>query len=463
MKQSLQLSQSLQLTMTPQLQQAIKLLQLSSIDLQTEIQAVLDSNPLLEHDETETSSSESKQSTEEQAPEQNPDWQSQIQSLKGARKSSSPGSNDIESIKGTELTLKDYLIWQMDLTPFTDTDLFIAENLIDAINDDGFIDSDFKDVVDTITKQQEIGEDEIIAVLHRIQLFDPIGVGSRDLKECLTVQLKQLPEHTKWRNKALELVTSHLSLLAKRDYAGLKRKLKLTIEELREVVQCIQALNPRPGSEIGSNNSEYIVPDVYAFKRGKDWIVEINPECMPSLRINNQYAGMAKNMSNQADTQFIRSQLQEARWFLKSLENRNETLLKVAKCIIDAQKEFLEYGEEHMKPMILHDIADKVEMHESTISRVTTQKYLHTPRGTFELKYFFSSSVNTNEGGECSSVVIRAIIKKLITQENRQKPLSDNKLAQILEEQGIKIARRTVAKYRESLTIPPSHERKQLL
>jgi RNA polymerase sigma-54 factor len=464
MKPSLQLRQSLQLTMTPQLQQAIKLLQLSSLELQTEIQTALESNPMLEQVESELDNSGPTQNTASESElSSHTDWQSQIQSLRGPKKSLQYNGNPMESLQGAEISLKDHLYWQMDLTPFTDTDKFIAENIIDSINEDGFIEGVFEDIIETIQKRTEVSEDEVVAVLHRIQQFDPVGVCARDLKECLNVQLQQLPEKTPWRDKAIELVSSYLGLLAKRDYLSLKRKLNINIEELRAVVQCIQCLNPRPGTKIGADHSEYIIPDVYAFKRNNKWQVEINPEHIPQIRINPQYLGIAKSMDSRHDSLFIRTQLQEARWFLKSLENRNDTLLKVAQCIIDAQPEFLEYGEEYMKPMILHDIAEKVAMHESTISRVTTQKYLHTPRGTFELKYFFSSGLDTAQGGECSSVAIRAFIKKLIEQEDLQKPLSDNKLAELLCAQGIKVARRTVAKYREAMTIPPSHERKQLL
>lgn len=451
MKPTLQLRQSLQLTMTPQLQQAIKLLQMSSLDLQTEIQQVLESNPMLELNEEEV---------ETPASHENLEWQGQLQSLKPAKKSSQDGQN-IESIQAAESTLTDYLLWQMDLTPFSQTDRFIAENIIEAVNEDGFIQGEFSDIVTTIQSQSDIDEDEIIAVLKRIQLFDPIGVAARNLRETLLVQLSTLPEETALRPQAILCVEQFLPLLAKHDHAQLKRKLKISPSELRHVIQMIQNLNPRPGSLIGSKDNEYIIPDVFVHKFQEHWVVEINPDCIPKIRLNGYYSQLPKQV-NRDDSQYIRTQLQEARWFLKSIENRNDTLLRVSQCIVDAQADFLEHGEEKMKPMVLHDIAEKVSMHESTISRVTTQKFIHTPRGTFELKYFFSSALNTDSGGECSSTAIRALIKKLVEQEDHQKPLSDNKLAENLCKQGIQVARRTVAKYRENMNIPPSHERKQL-
>ena len=308
----------------------------------------------------------------------------------------------------------------------------------------------------------ELEQDEVEAVLKRVQQFDPVGVAARDLAECLMLQLVQLPEETRWRTQALSLVTDHLDLLAARDFNTLKRKTKLDEVDLGSVVRLIQSLNPRPGSTMSVDDTEYIAPDVIVSKKNGRWIVELNPEATPRLRINAGYAGLIKRADNSADNTFLRDNLQEARWFLKSLQSRNETLLKVATRIVEHQRGFLEYGEEAMKPLVLHDIADAVEMHESTISRVTSRKYMYTPRGIFELKYFFSSHVSTNTGGEVSSTAIRALIKKFTAEENPRKPLSDNRIATILAEQNINVARRTVAKYRESLAIPPSNERKRL-
>ncbi|HEY4731793.1 MAG TPA: RNA polymerase factor sigma-54, partial [Gammaproteobacteria bacterium] len=298
--------------------------------------------------------------------------------------------------------------------------------------------------------------------LHRIHNFDPVGVGARDLRECLLIQLQHLELETPWRERAQKLVSEYLPLLASRDYTQLMRRLKFTQDELREVISLVQSLNPRPGSLIASKPSEYIIPDVLVRKEKDTWRVELNTDAIPRIRINRDYAHLVKRADNSADNTYLRNHLQEARWFIKSLKSRNETLLKVATSIVERQRNFLEYGEEAMKALVLHDVAIAVGMHESTISRVTTQKYMHTPRGIFELKYFFSSHVSTEDGGECSATAIRALLKKLIAVENPAKPLSDSKLAQMLAEQGIKVARRTIAKYRESITIPSSSERKRL-
>lgn len=475
MKPSLQLKIGHQLTMTPQLQQAIRLLQLSAIDLQTEIQTALEANPMLEIQEQEAppqdAATQDETSEEDSAlnfyaePDPNGEeftWEVRLGTKREAHFHESLG-NELETLNSVPVTLRDHLIWQMELTPFTESDQLIAAALIDSINEDGFLTCDIADIKATVQDSIEVSTQEVEAVLHRIQQFDPLGVGARDISESLKVQLEHLPPDIPWRDKAKELVVHHLELLGKRDYAALKRRLGLSMEELHEVIQCIQSLNPRPGLGIGTKAAEYVIPDVYTYKKHGKWVVELNPECMPKLRINDHYAGMIRRADSSQDNQYLRNQLQEARWFLKSIENRNDTLLKVASCIVEQQQDFLEQGEEAMKPLILHDVAKVLELHESTISRVTTQKFLHTPRGTFELKYFFSSHVNTEKGGECSATAIRALIKKLISAESRQKPLSDSKLAKMLADLGIPVARRTVAKYRESMHIAPSNERKQLI
>jgi RNA polymerase sigma-54 factor len=277
------------------------------------------------------------------------------------------------------------------------------------------------------------------------------------------IQLGRFAEDTPWLKEAKDIVTNHIDVLANRDFRLLSRKTKLKEDQLREVMRLIHTLEPRPGNAVEPNQAQYVIPDVSVIKRQGRWVVELNPDAMPKLRVNSHYASLSKTSTNANDTQFIRSHLQEAKWFIKSIESRNETLLKVSNCIVHHQQAFFEYGEEAMKPMVLNDVAEAVEMHESTISRVTTQKFMHTPRGIFELKYFFSSHVTTDGGGECSSTAIRALIKKLVAAENSNKPLSDSKIADILADQGIKVARRTIAKYRESLAIPPSNQRKSLI
>ncbi len=484
MKQSLQLKLGQQLVMTPQLQQAIKLLQLSTLDLQHEIQEALESNPMLDVEESPepdgsdnpdaeqhgdgTASAERELSDfDAQIPDELPvdtQWDDVYQSPMSSAPSAAPeGDFDFDSRNSSGETLGDHLLWQLNLTRLSDTDRVIAIAIIDATDDNGRLTAPIEDIWSGLAADLEVELDEMMAVLHRLQQFDPPGVCSHDLRECLLVQLHQLPSDTPYLAEARLVVNRYINLLGNRDYAQLIRRSKIREPELREVLALIQSLNPNPGQSIGTDNTEYVVPDVFVSKKNGAWVVELNPDIAPRLKINSDYAGLVKRADNSADNTYMRDSLQEARWFLKSLQSRNETLMKVATRIVEHQRGFLEYGEEAMKPLVLHDIAEAVEMHESTISRVTTQKYMHTPRGIFELKYFFSSHVNTASGGECSSTAIRALIKKLIAAENPRKPLSDSKITSLLAEQGIKVARRTIAKYRESLVIPPSNERKRLV
>lgn len=376
-------------------------------------------------------------------------------------------TSDFESRNTAEETLQDHLYWQLNLTPMSEKDRSIAMALIDAIDANGMLTVDLESIHSGFEEELEIELDEIVAVLHRIQQFDPVGVGYRDLSECLLIQLGQFnsPEQATLIRNAKLIIKDHLPLLGHRDYAQLMRRTKLKESELSETIALIETLDPRPGSNIAPPSTSYVVPDVIVSKQADSgrWKVELNPETAPKIRINSSYASLVKRADSSEDNSYLRDNLQEARWFIKSLQSRNETLMKVATRIVEHQKGFLEYGEEAMKPLVLHDIAEAVSMHESTISRVTTQKYMHTPKGIFELKYFFSSHVSTAGGGECSSTAIRAIIKKLIAAENVKKPLSDSKITELLEDKGINVARRTIAKYRESLSIPPSNERKRLV
>ncbi|WP_375057118.1 RNA polymerase factor sigma-54 [Zobellella sp. DQSA1] len=477
MKPTLQLRLGQQLTMTPQLQQAIRLLQLSSLELQQEIQQALESNPLLEQEEPETidvaeprheeqmaadTAMEQSQLSDELPMDTN--WDDVYTASSGTGGSLPDGAEDTVYQGETTETLQDYLLWQMRLTPFSDTDQAIAMAIIDAIDDAGYLTIDIDDILEAVAGDElDIEADEVEAVLKRVQHFDPIGVAARSVQECLRIQLEQFPAATPWLSEARAVIAQHMDLLGNRDYRTLQRKARLKEEELKEVLALIQQLEPRPGNSVLQSSSEYVIPDVVVSKRQGVWAAELNPEAMPKVKLNQTYAAMARQPRNSEDGQFIRNHLQDAKWFLKSLESRNETLLKVANCIVEQQQAFFEYGEEAMKPMVLNHVAEAVEMHESTISRVTTQKFLHTPRGVFELKYFFSSHVGTDDGGECSSTAIRALIKKLVSAENPAKPLSDSKIAQLLAEQGIQVARRTIAKYRESLAIPPSNQRKRLV
>ncbi|WP_096159017.1 RNA polymerase factor sigma-54 [Escherichia coli] len=477
MKQGLQLRLSQQLAMTPQLQQAIRLLQLSTLELQQELQQALESNPLLEqidtHEEIDTRETQDSETLDtadaleqKEMPEELPldaSWDTIYTAGTPSGTSGDYIDDELPVYQGeTTQTLQDYLMWQVELTPFSDTDRAIATSIVDAVDETGYLTVPLEDILESIG-DEEIDIDEVEAVLKRIQRFDPVGVAAKDLRDCLLIQLSQFDKTTPWLEEARLIISDHLDLLANHDFRTLMRVTRLKEDVLKEAVNLIQSLDPRPGQSIQTGEPEYVIPDVLVRKHNGHWTVELNSDSIPRLQINQHYASMCNNARNDGDSQFIRSNLQDAKWLIKSLESRNDTLLRVSRCIVEQQQAFFEQGEEYMKPMVLADIAQAVEMHESTISRVTTQKYLHSPRGIFELKYFFSSHVNTEGGGEASSTAIRALVKKLIAAENPAKPLSDSKLNSLLSEQGIMVARRTVAKYRESLSIPPSNQRKQLV
>lgn len=512
--------------MTPQLQQAIRLLQLSTLELQTEVQQVLESNPLLELAEegepespaafeqemessrqaaedslyaAEHSEAQEYMSTEitggimegvstvtgsdngdlsngemhesdlgmqlSEIPDDLPvdsSWDEIYDALPQTSSSSDQDGREYEARGESTEALYDHLTWQMRMTPFSETDAEIATAIIDSINDDGYLTSTLDDIWAGLKQELDVDLDEVRSVLQHVQTFDPPGVAARDLRECLLIQLQLYEPSTPWREQALQIVREHLDLLGSHDYVQLMRRMKVSQSELTQINALIQKLNPRPGSPFSSKTSEYIIPDVIVTKQRGVWRVELNADAMPKVRINSQYLNLIKRADNSTENTYLRNHLQEARWFIKSLQSRHETLLRVASSIVERQRAFLDHGPEAMKPLVLHDIAEVVGMHESTISRVTTQKYMHTPQGIFELKHFFSSHVSTAEGGVCSATAIRALIKKLVASENPQKPLSDSQIADLLAQQGINVARRTVAKYRESLTIVPSSERKRL-
>jgi len=497
MKTSLQLNMSQSLSMTPQLQQAIRLLQLSAIELQQEIQTALDSNPLLEEDSNEKQedvhldaldnyelNTTKEQASTEKTKEDTFDTLNASDALEQKDiaedlpvdtswddvYTSNTGhtgirmNDDIPIYQGeTTESLQDNLLWQLELTPFSEKDKTIAIAIIESINDQGFLTQTCEEILESVGING-VTLDEVETVLKRVQQFDPLGIAARNLQECLLLQLNTYPADTPFLQETKMVLTKHLNLLSNRDYRQLAKVTKLKEHALKEIMQLIHELNPRPGNNIVSQETPYVIPDVSVFKKHGQWVVSMNPDSIPRLKINTHYASLANNRANSStDTQFIRTHLQEAKWLIKSLESRNETLLKVATCIVKRQTDFFEKGPESMKPMVLNDVALEVDMHESTISRITTQKYIYTPRGIFELKYFFSSHVKTESGGACSSTAIRAVIKKLVAAENPVKPLSDSKIATLLDEKGIKVARRTIAKYRESLGIPPSNQRKSLL
>lgn len=487
MKQSLALRTGLSLTMTPALQQAIRLLQLSSLDLQQEIRQALESNVMLEStgDEPEnaeevvaeaadggdqaegTAESSLDLSGNKEIPEEMPvdaDWGDIYDSPSASTSSGSGGDDDglhdyLQANLHGSASLREHLGWQASIAPFDALDAEIALHLVDAINDDGYLE-DWDGLSERLSASLGVPLQRIEQVLRAVQDFDPPGVGARDLAECLRLQLQQFPAKTPGLKEALRVLEAPMALLARRDENQLARATGLDAEAIRAALVLIQSLQPHPGRPYQSHENEYVAPDVFVAKHQGRWRVALNPEHTPRLRINSYYQGMIKRADTSRDQLTLKQHLQEARYFINSLEARNETLLKVAQCIIEEQRAFLEYGEEAMRPLVLRDVAERLGVHESTVSRATANKYMLTPRGLYELKFFFSSHVQTTEGGTCSATAIQAMIKRLIAQEEAAKPLSDSTLAEMLLKEGIQVARRTVAKYREALRIPPSHERR---
>ncbi|QJQ96441.1 MULTISPECIES: RNA polymerase factor sigma-54 [Halomonadaceae] len=470
MKPSLQLRVGAHLTMTPQLQQAIALLQLSTLDLRQEIQQALEANPMLELDdgfgEQEVAEAREEEWNSE-IPEElstDSDWSDTYQDMAPSGSSSGEGPDFERNASGE--SLHDHLAWQLAMTDLSERERIIAESLIDAVDDNGYLNGALDELCAGLRDQGLAGlkSTEVEQVLMRLQQFEPTGVCARELRECLLLQLGVLPEETPLLPQAKRLVRQFLEALGNDDRKLLKRRLRLEDEELDRVIALIRSLDPRPGQAFGESDNDYVIPDLIARHGREGWRIELNPDALPRMRIQPDYAALIKRADKSDDNTFMKQHLQEARWLIKSLSSRNDTLLRVGREIMARQIDFLEKGEESMKPLILADIAQAVEMHESTISRVTTQKYIHTPRGVFELKYFFSSHVGgTGDSGDAhSSTAIRARLKKLIGEEPARKPLSDSKLVELLEASGIKVARRTVAKYREAMGIPPSSERKRL-
>lgn len=486
MKQSLQLRMGQQLAMTPQLQQAIKLLQLSTLDLQQEIQQVLESNIMLEIDEEETAETQIIEPLPEsftvnrdvdtpdltELPADAPageldfeaNWENAYETALLSSASNYSEESDFEVQHSRAETLQEHLFWQLELTPTSEKDRAIAAAIIDAIDEKGYLSTTLDDIYTGLAAQlEDLDFDEVQAVLHKVQNFEPAGVAAIDLADCLALQLLQLPKSTPHRDTAIKLVKQHLKLLADHNQEKLIKLLAVNETELAQIIALIRHLDPAPGAKIQQSEVEYIIPDVFVAKRAGVWQVQLNPDIAPKLRVNPFYAGMIKYADNSADNASMKNHLQEAKWFIKSLHGRNETLLRVAQCIVEKQGDFLENGAVAMKPMVLKVVAEELGLHESTISRVTTQKYMHTPNGIVEFKFFFSSHVSTAAGGECSATAIRAFIKELIANEPPAKPLSDDKIAKLLQKEGINVARRTIAKYREAMFISSSSERKRLL
>jgi len=460
LKPSLQLKLGQTLTMTPQLQQAIRLLQLPVLDLNAQIQEALEENIMLEmEDLPDVPRTTSETTAEVEAIKAEDQWQAQ-----SAERIADSGWNGGEGRPITEFadqsgqSLKEHLLWQLEMEHFSPREAVIGEGLVDYINDDGYLTVELEEIRGAIDDDIEASMDDVESTLHKIQMLDPIGVGARSLSECLVLQLAQLDPRTPGLQVAIDLASDHLDLVANREYGELRRSLRTTEDDLHDALALVKACNPKPGQAVSPAAAEYVIPDVFVRKVDGRWLVEISPTGVPRLSVNQQYARLLRGSGDHA---VLRTQLQEARWLIRSLEIRNETLFKVATCIVKRQTEFLEHGDEAMKPMVLRDVAEEVEMHESTISRVTTNKYMHTPRGVFEFKYFFSSHLSSVSGEDQSSTSVRAKIRKLIGAENPAKPLSDSKIAKLLADEGISVARRTVAKYREAMNIPSSSERRK--
>lgn len=457
LKPTLNLKLGQSLTMTPQLQQAIKLLQLPVMDLNQQISEALESNVMLEMEELpDAPKIDSASTTEVRVLEADDSWRDV-----GRGQDSSFSGNDGRSMADFAddrmPTLRDHLLDQLDLENFGVDERLIGETIIDAINDDGYLFESLEEI------SQTLGADApslsaIERLLVRIQRFDPLGVGARSLTECIELQLAPYSPDTQGLQAARLIADQHLELVAERNYTQLRRRVAIDDEELDHALALIRACHPKPGQAVSGARTEYVIPDVFVRKIDGQWIVEISPSGVPRVKVNQQYAALVRG---KGDHSVLRGQLQEARWLVRSLEIRNDTLYKVASTIVERQIEFFEHGEEAMKPMILRDIAEAIEMHESTVSRVTNNKYMHTPRGVLEFKYFFSSHVSSTEGDDQSSIAVRAKIRKLISTENPKKPLSDSKITNLLKEDGVKVARRTVAKYREAMNIPSSSERRE--
>ncbi len=495
LKPALQLRLGQQLTMTPQLQQAIRLLQLPVMELQQQIREALEANVMLEsEDEADgsepgapgsepglgelgaaapepsfesTTQAESGEVTDAEHGQEHevdlvedPDWGDNQVTGPSETPWSGDGEQTQEFSDSSGETLQEHLGWQLEMSRLTEREMRIGAAIIDAINDDGYIIEPLEEIANNLQPEIVASLDEVTAVLRHVQAMDPPGVGARSVSECIELQLRQLDSATPGLETALAIAASYLDLVADQQYAIVRRQLRVSEEELEHALLLVRACQPRPGSSVHSVPAEYIVPDVYVRRTERGgWSVDINPASLPRIRVNQSYANL---IGRNTDHAVLRTQLQEARWLIRSLEIRNDTLLKVARCIVQRQSAFLENGDEYMQPMILKDVAEAVEMHESTISRVTTNKYMHTPRGVFEFRYFFSSHVAANDGTEMSSTAIRAKIRKLVAQEDPEKPLSDSRIAEILSEAGVQVARRTVAKYREALGIAPSSERKRV-
>lgn len=508
MKPSLQLKLSQHLTLTPQLQQSIRLLQLSTLELNQELEKFLQENPLLERDDDDDSAGGSSGAPGEGQPEsaaeasaggdspsdsggapdstmddfdesrpelpeaagsaaasaeadrpEEPDWTDEG-SYGGSQPPEGEDGDYPQTAAGAP-NLREHLLWQLNMVPLPFHDKQLAGAIVDSLDDDGYLKTDLAELAAALPADLQADADDLLVALRHVQQLEPAGVGARSLAECLELQLRAMPVETQYRSLALTVVRDHLDALAARDFARLKRVLKCDQDTLREVQRVITGLDPRPGSRFSRDEARYVVADVIVRKVKGMWLASLNPDAMPRLRVNRLYADILSR-NRDASHQQLSSQLQEAKWLIKNVQQRFDTILRVSQCIVDRQRHFFEHGEVAMRPLVLREIADLLGLHESTISRVTTQKFMLTPRGIFELKYFFGSHVATDTGGACSATAIRALIKQMVGEEDSHRPLSDSQISEILGKQGIVVARRTIAKYRESLQILPVNLRKAI-
>ena len=481
MKQSLQLKLSQHLTLTPQLQQSIRLLQLSTLELNQELDRFLMENPLLERADLAEpialppngAAPNGEAPTQEVRSEGEPDGDNREEawdgggdfSFEGAASYGSRGEDgeerESQQLPAVSPSLQDYLISQLNLTQLSERDKHLMVFLIAHLDEDGYLTASLEEIFEALPAESEIEPEELGIALKYVQNLDPAGVGARSLSECLEVQLNALPPDTPARECALAMAKNHLPLLAGRDFNKLRKVLSCTEANLKAAQHLILSLDPKPGARFTNIETRYVVPDVVVRKLKSRWTASLNQEAMPKLRINKMYADILQSRRDGGNQQ-LTGQLQEARWLIKNVQQRFDTILRVTQAIVDRQKHFFDHGEVAMRPLVLREIADQVGLHESTVSRVTTQKYMLTSRGIYELKYFFGSHVATETGGACSATAIRALIKQLVGAEDCKKPLSDSRIADILAQQGIMVARRTIAKYRESMQIHPANLRKSL-
>ena len=477
MKLSVQLKLTQHLALTPQLQQSIRLLQLSTIELEQELEKYLSENPLLERDEdylqaataadggngqdaADSGASDEPVERTEQEPSfaDDENWLGE----EASHHSSLPASfddedSDYQDVQAAAISLREHLLWQLGLMTLSDRDRALVRCLVDALDDDGYLTQSLAELAETMPAELDIEPEELQIALNHLQHFDPTGVGARSAQECLALQLAALPV-SQARTLALEIVRHSLELLANHDFLKLKKQTGCDDDALRAAHVLICSLNPRPGAQYASAETRYISPDVVVRKLRGQWAVSVNADAFPRLRVNGLYAQILSRQRGSG----LAGQLQEARWLIRNVQQRFDTILRVAQAIVERQRQFLDHGEVAMRPLVLREIADALGLHESTISRVTTQKYMATPRGIFELKYFFGSHVGTEAGGACSATAIRALIKQMISSEEPKKPLSDSQISEVLGQQGIVVARRTIAKYRENLNIPPVNLRKSI-